>query len=68
MDPNYSAAELLDPATCLSFQQRDQTTYFLVSAILRYNLQKFLRGKTYKSNTRLRVMGLSVGCKEAPNQ
>lgn len=74
MDPNYSAPGLLDPAPFLNFQQRDQTAYFLDSAILMYDLQKFLRGKPYKAHRAkfinpicLRVMGL-VGCKEAPNQ
>lgn len=75
IDPNCSAPRLLDPATCLNFQQRDQTVYFLDSAILTYDLQKFLRGKTHRALREkfitlisLRVMSLSVGCKEATNQ
>ena len=74
-DPNYSAPGLLDSVTCLNFQRRDQTAYFLDSAILTYDLQKFLRGKPYKAHRAkfinalcLKVTGFSVGCKEAPNQ
>lgn len=75
INPNCSVPRLLDPATCLKFEQRDQTVYFLDSAILTYDLQKFQRGKTYRAlrakfitPISLRVTGLSVGPKEAPNQ
>jgi len=50
MAPNYSAPVLLDPSTCSSFQGRDQTVYFLISAILMYDLQKLLRGKPYTAH------------------
>lgn len=75
MDPNYSAPGLLDPAPFLNFQQRDQTAYFLDSATLPYDHQKFLRGKPYEAHRAkfinpicLRVTGLRVGRKEAPNE